>query len=396
MAQTLSPPRPPLQDPEPEPIADAEPRRPVAAGRSFVALLVCLGLWGLLFAPVLERDAETGPLGARRTAALAVLRPLTALSDALALGRASEAAMAALGRNPNARPGGELDLPEFDLPPLPRLDQEPIPVEGPPADRVSPSVTVPTGPAPEEPAEEEPAQETVGGPAVGEPAVGIRTPTARAKLRVAVVGDSLSQGLGPAVVQLFDPEMSRVLTLGRQSTGLARQDYFNWRGAMRTIEQEFRPDLVFVLLGSNDNQAQITSDGSEVPVGSTAWIQAYRQRATAFLREATSNGTHVVWVGIPVVRDQQRWTFYQRVNGIYADVAEADPFATYLDGWKLLSNRRGQYAAYLENERGVLQAMRAGDGFHLTPTGYAFLARHAVRAAAEAFDLPQAAVLIRV
>ena len=97
-----------------------------------------------------------------------------------------------------------------------------------------------------------------------------------------------------------------------------------------------------------------------------------------------------------MVRDQRRWTFYKRVNGIYADVAEADPLATYLDGWRLFSNRSGQYSAYLKNERGVLQAMRAGDGFHLTPAGYAFLARTCVRTAAEAFGLPQEAVLIRV
>lgn len=386
MAQTLSPPRPSLQDPEPEPPQEEPVRRSVGAGGALVAILVCLGLWALLAAPVLERDAETGPVGARRTAALAVLRPLAALSNGLALGRATEAAISALGRNPHAQPGGELELPEFELPPLPPLDREPRPEAGPPATGSPPAPVGETGPAEEDPAEEP----------VEEPPAGIRTPTANAKLRVVVVGDSLSQGLGPAIVQVFDPELSRVLPLGRQSTGLARQDYFNWRGAMRKIEQEFRPDLVFVLFGTNDNQAQIASDGSELPVGSAAWVQAYRQRATDFLREATANGTHVVWVGIPVVRDQQRWRFYQRVNGIYADVAEADPLAMYLDAWTLLQNRSGQYSAYLKNERGVLQVMRAGDGFHLTPAGYAFLARHCVRAAAKAFDLPQDSVLIRV
>jgi hypothetical protein len=390
MAQTLTPPRPSLQDPEPEPLPEVPARRPVGAGGAFVAIVVCLGLWALLAAPVLERDAETGPVGLRRTAALTVLRPLAALSNGLALGRATEAAISALGRNPDAQPGGELELPKFDLPPLPPRDEEPRPVAGPPATG-SPAAAGETGPAEEEPAEEEPAEEPVE-----EPPVGIRTPSASAKLRVAVVGDSLSQGLGPAIVDVFHPEVSRVLPLGRQSTGLARQDYFNWRGAMRTIEQEFRPDLVFVLLGTNDNQAQIASGGSEIPVGSAAWVEAYRRRATDFLREATANGTHVVWVGIPVVRDQERWTFYRRVNGIYAGVAEADPLATYLDGWKLFQNRSGQYSAFLKNERGVLQMMRAGDGFHLTPAGYAFLARHAVRTAAEAFDLPQEAVVIRV
>ncbi|MGZ5354054.1 MAG: DUF459 domain-containing protein, partial [Actinomycetota bacterium] len=190
--------------------------------------------------------------------------------------------------------------------------------------------------------------------------------------------------------------VSRVLALGRQSTGLARQDYFNWQAAMRQLEEAFRPDLLFVLLGSNDNQAQVRRDGEDVGIGSVAWTLAYRERAAAFLEEATSNGTHVVWVGIPVVRDRQRWDFYGRVNEIYEQTAAADPLATYVDAWDLFQLRGGGYSAFLRNERGVVQEMRAGDGIHLTPTGYGYLAREAIRAAAREFDLPQRAVTIRI
>ena len=100
-----------------------------------------------------------------------------------------------------------------------------------------------------------------------------------------------------------------------------------------------------------------------------------RARGGAFLREATRAGTRVVWVGIPVVEEQQRWDFYRRVNGIYGDVATADPLATYVDAWDAFEARDGGYAAFLRNERGVLQEMRASDGIHFTPTGYGYLAR---------------------
>lgn len=384
MAQTLTTPRPTLEDPEPEPIAPEPERRTVRARDAFVTLVVCLGLWALLFAPVLERDAESGPVGARRTLALAVLRPLTTLSVTLGADRATELVMRAVGRDLDDPAGGELELPEFDLPPLPPLDAE--------ADPPHPS---PVGSASPSPAEAEPAGGSEGaseGPEGSEPTLGIRMPTEDAKLRVAVVGDSLSQGLGPAIAQWFDPEVSRVLPLGRQSTGLARQDYFNWQAAMRKIEEEFRPDVLFVLLGSNDNQAQVTPDGRDVDVGSVAWVEAYRDNVAAFLDEATSNGTHVVWVGIPVVREHQRWEFYRRVNAIYREAAAADPLATYVDAWELFQTREGGYSAFLRNERGVLQEMRASDGLHFTPTGYGFLAREAIRAAADAFELPQRAV----
>jgi hypothetical protein len=352
-------------------------------------MLVCLGLWALLFSPVLERTAESGPIGTRRSAALAVLRPIASVADALSLTRASREILAALGRDPRAAPGGPLDLPEIDLPPLPPL---------PPVEEVPPEPDVTGPPQVPSPAGERPG--SLGeGPAEEVPEViddALRVPTADAELRVAIVGDSLSQGLGPAIAELFDPDVSRVLPLGRQSTGLARVDYFNWQTAMRQIEEEFRPDLVFVMLGSNDNQAQVSREGDSVPVGSVAWVESYRERADAFLRTATSAGTRVVWVGIPVVREHRRWDFYRRVNQVFHDVAREDPFATYLDSWELFEGRDGDYAAFLRNEHGAMQLMRAGDGIHLTPTGYAFLARHAVRRAAEAFDLAQRAVTIRV
>jgi hypothetical protein len=56
-----------------------------------------------------------------------------------------------------------------------------------------------------------------------------------------------------------------------------------------------RPDGAFVMLGSNDNQAQVTPDGETVPVGSHQWVNTYREHAAAFLHEATSAGTRVVW-----------------------------------------------------------------------------------------------------
>jgi hypothetical protein len=361
------------------------PRRNTSsAGSAFVAILVCLGLWALLLAPSLLRDAETGPVGTRRAVALAVLRPLAAVAERLSVDLAAVAVERALGRNPDERPGGRLELPSIELPRA--TGPEPAEPSPPSGDRRSE----------ERPPGGTPAAESLGPDEPESPDVSIRVPEPGNELRVAVVGDSLSQGLGPAVTELFDPELARVLSLGRQSTGLARLDYFNWRAAMRQLVERFRPDLVFVMIGSNDDQAQIGPDGSAVEVGSTAWVQAYRSRAAQFLREATSAGTRVVWVGIPVVEERARWSFYRRVNGIYRETAEADPLAAYVDAWTLFQPKGGGYSAFLRNERGVLQQMRAPDGVHFTPTGYGYLARTAIRVAGKVFALPPQTVTIRV
>jgi uncharacterized protein len=360
-----------------------EPRR-ASARDVFVTIVVCLCLWALLAAPLLQRSAEAGPVGARRSAALELLRPLVAISDALLLTRATSSVERALGRDPEGAPGGELVLPAFELPPG---GFEPKPTHGGAAGTPDPAET--PEPTTREAEAEAPAEEPTA------PAA-LRAPTPSNKLRVAVIGDSLSQGLGPAIEQWMNPSIVRVLSLGRPSTGLSREDYFNWQAGMRQIVEEFRPDLVFVLLGSNDAQAQISRDGTAIPVGSVRWLQGYRERAASLLGEATRAGTHVVWVGIPIVKEHQRWDFYRRVNDIYRDTASADPLGTYVDAWTPFEGRDGGYTAFVRNDRGDLVEVRATDGVHFTQTGYSFLARMAIRAADQAFGMPEKAVSFRV
>jgi uncharacterized protein len=349
------------------------PRR-ASAWDVLVTIVVCLCLWALLAAPLLERSAEAGPVGPRRSAALALLRPLVAISDELLLSRATGSVERALGRDPGAAPGGELILPAFELPP----------------DEVGPRATAGTsGPAAREAEAVAPEREPAA-------AAALRVPTPSNKLRVAVIGDSLSQGLGPAIERWMNPSVVRVLSLGRQSTGLSREDYFNWEAGMRQIVEEFRPDLVFVLLGSNDAQAQISRDGTSIPVGSVRWLEGYGERAANLLGEATRAGTHVVWVGIPIVKERRHWDFYRRVNDIYRETASADPFGTYLDAWTPFEGRDGGYTAFVRNDRGDLVEVRTSDGVHFTQTGYSFLARMAIVAADQAFGMPQKAVGFRV
>ena len=359
-----------------------EPRR-ASARDVFVTIVVCLSVWALLAAPLLQRSAEAGPVGTRRSAALGLLRPLVAISDGLLLSGATSSIERALGRDPEGAPGGKLILPAFALPP------DEIAARPTHAARTGAPHLAETPEATHEDEGEAPPEQPAA-------AAALRTPTGSNKLRVAVIGDSLSQGLGPAIERWMNPSVVRVLPLGRQSTGLSREDYFNWEAGMRQIVEEFRPDLVFVLLGSNDAQAQISRDGTAIPVGSVQWLEGYRERAADLLGEATRAGTHVVWVGIPIVKERQRWDFYRRVNEIYRDTASADPFGTFVDAWTPFEGRDGGYTAFVRNDRGDLVEVRASDGVHFTQTGYSFLARMAIRAADQAFGMPEKAVSFRV
>ena len=324
---------------EPEPVP-VPARAPVSmpAGRALVVILVCLLTWLFLYAPTMKRAAEASVPGLRRTVSIAGLTPLTAISNVLQVTRATDAVRGALGKHAGAAPGGTLAIP-----------------------------TVPSGVA------------NSPTPAATGP---IRTPTPGDRLRVVVVGDSLASGLGTYTERAFDPTLVRVTDQGRISTGLARPDYFDWPAAMQQLVDDYRPDLVFVMLGENDAQALVDGQGHvQVAVGTRAWPAGYAARVQQFARIATSGGARLVWVGLPIVRDPGRRALLQRQNGIFEEMTSVVPNTAYLDTWTLFATRSGGYTTYYREPNGHLDVIREPDGVHFNSLGYQLVAQAAAHLA---------------
>jgi lysophospholipase L1-like esterase len=331
------------QEHQPVPV-DAPPkgRRGMAAGRVFVVMIVSLLGWGVLYAPELQRTSEAQPEGLRRTVSLALLNPVVWISDRVFLSTATDQAARMLGRDPDAAiGGGEIPIEVDDLPSF-----------TPPVDRPG------------------------GSPSTG-----------KDKLRIAVVGDSLAGGIGYYAERVFKPFFSDVVKRGQISTGLARADYFNWPGEMKYIVDRFRPDLTIVMLGENDDQSLLTPDGTnEATIGTAQWPGAYEDRVERFARIATSEGGHVVWVGLPVPRDEESWPFIRRLNDIYAAVAERLPNVAFYDSWEEFAKPDGSYTAYYRDGNDV-KLIRADDGIHFNGDGYTIVMENVARFITDAFDL---------
>ena len=333
-------------------------RQTMPAGRVLIVILVALMVWALLYAPSLKRASEAQPLGTRRTVSLWVLRPLAAISGGLQLRAATDGIARALGRDPDAAPGGAIDVP----------DPEDIPTIGPSAS---------VSPTPDEPVVEDSK---------------IRRPTPQDKLRVVVVGDSLAAGLGVYLEREFRPALVRVSRQGRISTGLSRLDYFDWMTAMHEIEDSFRPDLVVVMIGDNDNQSLQSPGGQTVAeIGSFEWPSGYEERVEEFTRIGVDGGAHVAWVGLPIVQKKERWPVMQRQNDIFERVVDATPNALYVDTWDRFATRDGDYTPFYWTD-GNVEVVRATDGFHFTPRGYELVAQAVGDAVVEQFRLTRAAI----
>ncbi|MDP9330287.1 MAG: hypothetical protein M3P11_06590 [Actinomycetota bacterium] len=325
-------------------------RRTIAAGHVVVVIVVTLLTWTLLYAPALERASKAQPPGARRTWSLIVLRPLSAISDVTRLSILADAVQRAAGRDPNV---------------LAPAEPEPLPSAPKPKHSTAPpTLTTP-----------------------------MRTPTADNKLRVVIVGDSLAVGLGFELERVMSPGLAKVSSQGRISTGLARPDYFDWLNEMKHIEAVFHPDLVVVMLGENDRQALTTPRGDvETQIGTGPWPSAYRERAQSLANIAVDNGSHLVWVGLPIVRDANFWDGIQRQNAIYENVATTTPNSAYLDAWTMFATSGGRYTPFLRTDNGVVP-IRESDGVHFTASGYTILARAALAVAEQRFALASKSII---
>jgi len=336
-------------------------RRLMPAGRVLVVILVALLAWTLLYAPIMKRAAEASPLGARRTVSLAVLTPIATVSDWIGVNEIANTIERAAGKD-QGNPGGAFVPPPEDIPVTPP-DENDDPGDGGNGDK-----------------------DGDGNGATAE-ADSIRAPSPGRRLRVVIVGDSLAAGLGYFAERVFRPRLVKVSRQGRISTGLARQDYFNWPYTMRRIVDSFDPDLVIVMLGENDHQSLQTVRGDrEAQIGTSAWPPAYRDRVLKMMRIATSQGAKVVWAGLPISANRGLRDHSMRQNEIYEFAASISDGVAYFDAWERFREPGGGYTAYFREGRRVI-LIREGDGLHFNAIGYTIVAREIAKLAVEEFGL---------
>ena len=312
---------------------------------ALLAGLACFAVWLLLDAPTLYRSAQAGPLGVRRSVAVAVLRPIAAGSDALGLSHVVGGANRAIGHTGYAGSGVlqvEGPAPHRHRPVRGAFVESPRP---PAAPGPTTPVTAPDGLAP------------------------LAVPTAAAPLRVLVVGDSLGIDFGqPLVNDLAGTGVVNAVLDGHIDTGLARPDYFDWQAELRGDLARYQPQAVVVLLGANDPQNFIDG-GTALAYGSESWDAAYAKRVGAFMASATAAGARVLWVGMPPMADPGLNTKMQVLNDIYQGQAARYPGVTYFASWPVLSDPAGGYETFLPDASGSEVQVREPDGTHIAAGG---------------------------
>ncbi|KMO34396.1 GDSL family lipase [Methylobacterium variabile] len=197
------------------------------------------------------------------------------------------------------------------------------------------------------------------------------------EIRVAFVGDSLSDGMWGGATRLVAREacLNARVKLGRfaeNGTGLTRPAKFDWVAEGRAVVAKFKPTLSVVSLGLNDRQSIVDTSRSRFELGTPGWRARYGELSQALARNLRAEEGAVLWIGLPVLRDKVSQDDAAEKNVIFAEAIKGlgDPRIRFVAPWRQGAAGPDAFHPYGADLRGAQVQLRAPDGIHFTTAGY--------------------------
>jgi hypothetical protein len=207
-----------------------------------------------------------------------------------------------------------------------------------------------------------------------------RPVTVAQPLRLHVAGDSFAQPLAYEIqTQAGQTGLVTADLDFKLGSGVCRSDFFDWTARTAEAAASQAYDVLVFNVGGNDAQSFWTGDGWIAP-GKPEWHVAYGQRAGAIMDNFRGPGVRVYWVGIPVLRDEEKSGWVKRLNAAVAAQAARRPWVRFVDTWPMFLDGAGAYNAYLPDPTGEETLVRQQDGVHLTREGTRWVAGALVQA----------------
>ena len=200
-----------------------------------------------------------------------------------------------------------------------------------------------------------------------------------------IAGDSLGQMLGQGLADAFADSSIGLVRKAKESSGLVREDYFDWPKNLReSLNGSQRIDVLVMMIGSNDRQALRDSAGSYEPL-TQRWRELYGERIDAVLTIARDRKVPVVWVGMPIMKGDRYSTEIAELNEMVR--ARVDKSGgRYVDVWEGFADDRGRYNVFGPDLNGQIVKLRTTDGVHFTKAGARKLAHFVEAPVRRLFD----------
>lgn len=212
-------------------------------------------------------------------------------------------------------------------------------------------------------------------------------PTPRHPLRLLITGDSLTEYLGPQMVEMTaGGGRIKANSDTHYGTGLVRPDFVDWSVVARQQIGEYHPAAVVVFIGGNDFQNISLPDGRILAASSPAWTREYSRRAEVVMRTWLRGGARrVYWLSMPPARSNAWSHNNAQIDVALRQAAKQVPGAEYLNILGPITNH-GHYSDYVYIH-GQPVLVRTPDGIHLTETGSSIVANEVLTVLREQWHL---------
>jgi Uncharacterized protein conserved in bacteria len=199
--------------------------------------------------------------------------------------------------------------------------------------------------------------------------------------KVLVIGDFLASGLAEGLTAGFAKSPGVVIVdKTNGSSGLVRQDYYNWTANAPAILAEVQPDVIVVQIGSNDSQ-QMTVNGEREQVRSAKWLAEYERRTDELIAALSTARRPIVWVGLPSFNFASMSADMVALNGLFRMHVE-QAGGEFIDIWDGFVDEEGKFVFTGSDINGQQARLRGSDGVNMTQAGrrkMAFYAEKSIR-----------------
>ena len=187
---------------------------------------------------------------------------------------------------------------------------------------------------------------------------------------IAVFGDSLADGAWIGLHQeLSQHAGDKLFRDSKVGTGLTRPDIKGFTQNFIDSLSRDHVDTAVIMFGANDQQSLRDETGKGYLFQSPGWVKVYTDRIGQILAACKTHNVRVIWVGLPVLRDESLNKGAQYLNGLI-EAAVKQGGGTYLPLAGDFRDKDGAFASHLPDTKGELREVRLQDGVHFTFYGY--------------------------
>lgn len=198
--------------------------------------------------------------------------------------------------------------------------------------------------------------------------------------KILVVGDFMADSLADGLSDLY-ADNGDVVVKSRinGSSGLVRQDFYDWTSALGPILEEEKPAVLAMMIGSNDRQS-INDGSSTYALRSDPWTAEYDRRVAAIAKVAKDHGVPLVWVGMPSFKFSRMNEDMVFLNDLFRkDMTAAN--GQFVDVWDGFVDTDDDFTFSGPGVSGQDVRLRNADGITMTSDGadkLAFFAEKAI------------------